>query len=383
MENESLISIILPNHNNANYLWRTIESVIAQTYKNWELIAVDDGSSDDSVEVIKKYAAKDRRIKPTFLEQNVGMCTVFNIALEQAKGKYIARIDSDDFWEPGKLARQYEYMESNPNCGATFTWVRVIDENEQEVPTTKCEGRDKNFNTENRTRAQWLRTFFFEGCRVCHPSAMIRREALEKVGGKYNYIYRQIQDLDLWIRIAKHYDIYVIPEKLTNYRWFQTDKTNASASNPGTLTRGLFEMYRIMSHFNDNIPDELFLEAFHDDMFDKGAKSHGEIACERAFIMYHNPYLGNIGRVIGLSMLDKLYNDSETREILIKKYGFTAMKYSEWTSYPVFYDSVYVCPPQEFKKANTKVKDIIKKWLSKWPFMFKFAQRCYCIFRKK
>lgn len=381
MENESLISIILPSYNLSKYIWRTIESIIAQTYNNWELIVIDDGSSDNSVEVIKKYAEKDSRIKPTYLEKNVGMCTVFNYALEQAKGKYIARIDADDFWEPEKLIKQYEYMESNPNCGASFTWVKVIDENERELPSTKCEGRDKLFNTYNRTRAQWLRTFFFEGCRVCHPTAMIRREALEKVGGRYNFVYSQIQDFDLWIRIVKHYDIYVIPEKLTNYRWFQKDKPNVSASNPGTLTRGLFEMYRVMTHFNDDISDELFIEAFHDDMYDKGAKSHNEIACERAFIMYHKSQLGNTGRAIGLAMLDELYNDDETRKILINKYDFTAKKYSEWTSYPIFYDSAYYYPYKKPKKANIKVKNFIKEWLSKWPFMFNVAKKIQSLFK--
>jgi glycosyltransferase involved in cell wall biosynthesis len=380
MGNEHLISIILPSYNLSKYIWRTIESVIAQTYKNWELIVIDDGSSDDSIEVIKKYAESETRIKPTYLEKNVGMCTVFNIALEQAKGKYIARIDADDFWEPEKLAKQYNYMESNPSCGASFTWVKVIDENEQELPTTECEGRDRTFNSENRTRAQWLRTFFFEGCRVCHPSAMIRKAALDAIGGKYNYIYSQVQDYDLWIRIVKKYDIYVLPEKLTNYRWFISDSKNVSASSAGTLTRGLYELYLIMSHFYDDISDELFYEAFSGDMYYDKAKSNYELACERAFIMYHKSYASSVGRVVGLSMLAELYNNDEARDILINFYGFTAKTYAEWISNSLFNETNNVFNVTAQRKSPKK--EAIKKILQKYPPVFKFVRACYLLIKK-
>lgn len=379
MRNEHLISIILPSYNLSKYIWRTIESVMAQTYTNWELIVIDDGSSDNSVEVIKKYADVDNRIKPTYLEKNVGMCTVFNYALEQAKGKYIARIDADDFWEPEKLNKQYEYMELNPNCGASFTWVKVIDENERELPSTKCEGRDKHFNTENRTRAQWLRTFLFEGCRVCHPSAMIRRTALDAIGGKYNYIYSQVQDYDLWIRIVKQYDIYVLPEKLMNYRWFTSGSRNVSASSPPTLARGTYEIYLIMSHFYDDISDELFYEAFSKDMYYDKAKSHLELACERAFIMYNRSYVSISGRAVGLSMLAELFNKDEAREILINIYGFTAKTYAEWISNPLFNDSNYA---DNEKRKKSSIKEVIKKILEKCPPAYKFVRACYLLIKK-
>jgi glycosyltransferase involved in cell wall biosynthesis len=377
MSNFPSISIILSNYNCEKYVWKTIESVIAQTFTDWELIAVDDGSVDNSREVITRYANEDKRIRPFFLEENVGMCTAFNYAIEQAKGKYLARIDADDFWEPDKLMKQYQYMEAHPCCGVSFTWVRVIDENEKEVPSHLCEYRDKVYNSYNRTQAQWLRTFFVEGCKVCHPTAVIRREALERVGGKYNYIYKQVQDLDLWIRIAKHYEIYVLPEKLINYRWFLSDTPNASASNSGTLTRGLFEIYRIFSQFNQDISDELFCKAFADDMFNKNAKTHEEIACERAFIMYHKSYLQNTGRCIGLSMLDELMNNDKTRKILKELYNFTAKTYAEWTSYPLFYDSVGFNSSQISSKDKMSLKNKMKIWLQRYPKLFDFSKKCY------
>lgn len=383
MKDNPTISIILSNYNCEKYVWKTMESVLRQTYTDWELIAVDDGSVDNSRNIISKYAQLDSRIKPYFLEENVGMCTAFNYAIEHANGKYYARIDADDFWEPDKLSKQYEYMEANPRCGVSFTWVRVIDENENEVPSILCEGRDKVYNSENRTQAQWLRTFFFEGCRVCHPTALIRREALDQVGGKYNYIYKQIQDLDLWIRIAKHFDIYVLPEKLINYRWFLTNTPNASASNTGTLTRGLYESFRVMSQFNDGISDDLFCEAFRNDMFNTQAKTHAEVACERAFIMYHKSFLQNTGRCIGLAMLDTLMNNDETRRILKGKYNYTTKTYAEWCSFPIFYDSIYVFNPHGLTLNDVTIKVLAKKWLSGNPKLFNFAEKCYNLMKKK
>jgi glycosyltransferase involved in cell wall biosynthesis len=370
------ISIIMSNYNCGKYIWRTLESIIAQTYTDWEAIVVDDGSTDNSREVILSYAQKDSRIKPFLLQENRGMCFGLNYALEHALGTYYARIDSDDFWEPEKLEIQMKYMETHPNCGACFTWVRVVDEDEKPVPSYLCEERDKIYNSENRSRAQWLRTFFFEGCKLCHPTALIRKEAIDKVG-KYNYIYKQIQDYDLWIRIAKHYDIHVIPQKLINYRWFVKSGANASASNPGVATRGLMEAYLVFTKFNDDLPDDLFYEAFHNDFFISDATTHDELACERALLMYHKSYLGNTGKAIGLKMLDALFNQASTKEILEKRYYITAKTFAEWTSYPIFGDSVYIMQAADGQIDELTFKNLMKKKLKPHKTAFAFCRRVY------
>ena len=358
------VSIILSNFNCGAYIGKTLSSLIAQTYTDWEAEIVDDGSTDNSRDIISQYAKKDPRIKPHFLIKNQGMCSGFNTALEHATGKYFARIDSDDFWEPEKLSLQVEYMDKHPKCGVCFTWVRVIDESENTVPSYLCEERDKVYNSNNRSQAQWLRTFFFCGCKVCHPSALIRREAIEKVG-VYNYIYKQIQDYDLWIRIVKNYDIYVITKKLVNYRWFLNERSNASAHNKDVATRGLLEAFLVFMKFNDGVSDELFYEAFHEDFLYKNAKSHDEIRCERALIMYYKSYLGNTGRIIGLQMLDALFNDLSTKCILENKYNITTKTYAEMTTQPVFYDSACFGASMNTGLIDSiSSKELIKKKLS-------------------
>ena len=384
MKSQPTISVILSSYNCGKFIWRTLDSILAQTYTDWEAVVVDDGSSDNSREVILEYAQKDSRIKPFLLAENRGMCSGFNFALEHALGKYFARIDDDDFWEPEKLAVQTKYMDSHPECGACFTWVRVVDEHENLVPSCMCEGRDKIFNSRNRTRAQWLRTFFFDGCRLCHPTAMIRREAIEKVG-KYNYIYSQIQDYDLWIRIAKHYEIHVIPEKLINYRWFLENRSNVSASNPTVAIRGLMEAYLVFSKFNEDLPDDLFYEAFHEDFIHKEARSHDELACERALLMFQKSYLGNTGRAIGFTMLDGLFNRSEAKKILEEKYQITTKTFAEWTNIPVFSDSVQAAPQAAACGTMEAVtlKNLLKKWLKPHRKLFAVCKTLYQPFKKK
>jgi glycosyltransferase involved in cell wall biosynthesis len=359
MKEQPMVSVILSSYNREKFVGRTLDSIIAQTFTDWEAVVVDDGSADNSREVILDYAKKDNRIKHFFLLKNQGVCSGYNLALDHAMGKYFAIIDDDDFWEPEKLAVQIEYMEHHPQCGVCFTWVSVVDEDENTVPSYLCEGRDKIYNSDNRSRAQWLRTFFFEGCRVCHPTALIRREAIEKVGN-YNYTYSQIQDYDLWIRIAKFYDIYVIPQKLINYRWFLKKVSNSSASSPKTLTRGRMEIYLVFTKFNDNLSDDLFYEAFHEDFYQKDAKSHNQLSCERALLMFQKFYLENAGKAIGFKMLDKLINCPETRAILEQQYQFTPKTLNEWACNPVFSDSTQEAMKQ--KDEYIKALEDNKSW---------------------
>ncbi|MGL5757206.1 MULTISPECIES: glycosyltransferase family 2 protein [Bacteria] len=110
---EPLVSIITPSYNSKDFIGETIESVLNQTYKNWELLIIDDCSTDDSSEVIKKYTQNDSRIKYLKNKKNSGPATSRNVGIEKAEGKYIAFLDSDDFWDKEKLKYQIEFMEKN------------------------------------------------------------------------------------------------------------------------------------------------------------------------------------------------------------------------------------------------------------------------------
>lgn len=129
-----LVSIIVPSYNSSRFISQTIESVVVQTYKNWEMIIIDDSSPDNANNIIEKYIKKDERIKLIKLERNSGPAIARNRGIELAKGKYIAFLDSDDIWLPKKLEKQIKFMKDN-NLSLTCSSYYTIDENNKNINT--------------------------------------------------------------------------------------------------------------------------------------------------------------------------------------------------------------------------------------------------------
>lgn len=127
LELEPLVTIITPCYNSADFIKHTINSVLGQSYQNWELLVIDDKSKDDTCKIIEEFAQQHNNIRLIKLEQNGGVSNARNIGLEQAKGKYIAFLDSDDIWQEDKLARQVAYMEEK-SLPMTFCAYNRIDE---------------------------------------------------------------------------------------------------------------------------------------------------------------------------------------------------------------------------------------------------------------
>ena len=120
-----LVSVIIPSHNSSNYIQKTIDSVLCQTYKNFEIIIVDDGSLDNSVEIIKKYALLDKRLVLFDLKSNFGVSYARNFGISKSKGDYYCFLDSDDLWDKDKLKLQLSFMQKN-NFLFSFTSYNLI-----------------------------------------------------------------------------------------------------------------------------------------------------------------------------------------------------------------------------------------------------------------
>jgi glycosyltransferase involved in cell wall biosynthesis len=345
---------------------------------DFELIIVDDCSTDNSRNVISNYS--DSRIRAFFLEQNQGMGMAFNFAVKQAKGKYLARIDSDDFWRLDKLQKQFDYMEVHPETGVCFSWVNLIDEDEKQIPSYVCD-RGELFAAKNRSQSEWLHYFYFKGCCVCHTSAFIRSDALENVG-IYNYSLKQIQDLELWVRIAKKYPLHVICEPLVYYRWLST-ASNVSAPTQEVVTRGMFEFFYLLSDFHNGLSNEVFVQAFRTEFAQPDASTHNELLCERALLMLKQPYLGSPSKIIALLMLNKLFQDDVTREILYSKYNFTIMDYNKLCSEKLFFEPhpSLNSTRDAVNSSEVTLKNLIKKHMKKRPRLFHFAKRLYHIIK--
>lgn len=130
--NKNLVSIITPMYNSEKYIGCTIESVLNQTYKDWEMLIIDDCSSDNSSIIAKSYAEKDSRIKYIRVEKNSGVSHTRNIGLKEARGKFIAFLDSDDIWNEIKLEKQINFMVKN-DCAITFTSYELMDEENEKL----------------------------------------------------------------------------------------------------------------------------------------------------------------------------------------------------------------------------------------------------------
>lgn len=196
---QDLVSIIMPSYNTANYISESINSVINQTYKNWELIIVDDCSTDNTDEIIKKFL-KDERIKYLKNEKNSGAAISRNKALREAKGRWIAFLDSDDLWVPEKLEKQINFMEKN---GYSFTYTDY---------RTNFNGKwlpyiNTGPNTVNKRKI--YNYCYFSTITVMYDQTKIGLIQIEDLK-KHN-------DYAMWLKIIEKANCYHLPECLSYY----------------------------------------------------------------------------------------------------------------------------------------------------------------------
>jgi glycosyltransferase involved in cell wall biosynthesis len=199
------ISVILPVYNAQSYLRESIESILNQSFEDFELIIINDGSTDDSLSIMESYT--DQRIR-IINQSNAGLPISLNRAITISKGEYLARQDADDISLPARLAKQLAYLDAHPQCALLGTWAQILVEN---TPT------DRSLSHPHLNGDIQLKLLFFN-CFV-HSSVMIRKSALE-TSGLYPEDPEKFppEDYDLWLRIAKHWDVANLPEILLQYR---------------------------------------------------------------------------------------------------------------------------------------------------------------------
>ena len=222
-----VVSVILTSFNHGKFIREAIESVLSQTFVDFELIIWDDASPDDSWEIIQGYS--DPRIRAYQNQRNEGPTAGVNKAIfEIATGKYISIHHSDDVWEFDKLEKQVAFLDARPDVGAVFTWTKIIDDN-------GLDQDNDHFNQPNRTRWQWLNSIFFMNSPFAHPSVMMRKACYQELGGYRDYL-AQTPDVEMWSRLLLAYPVHIIPERLTKHRLF-SDKSNTSGARPDVVVR--------------------------------------------------------------------------------------------------------------------------------------------------
>lgn len=192
MENNPIISVLMGVFNNSVFLKEAIESILNQTYSNFEFIIVDDGSTDSSLVIINEFAENDSRIK-VIQQDNKGLTKALNKALSIARGQYIARMDGDDVALSNRFEQQIAFMENHKECVCSGSNVLVIDDASDPI----------FYSQQPLTHLEIEKQLFAgRGSAIFHPTAIIRRKALNKIGC-YNEDYRTGQDLELFLRLAK------------------------------------------------------------------------------------------------------------------------------------------------------------------------------------
>lgn len=196
------ISVILPAYNATQYIEQAIESILNQTFADFELIILNDGSTDNTPEIIKRYADADKRIVFVDNKVNQGLIAVLNQGLDMARGEFIARMDSDDISLPQRFEKQVAYLEAHPDVGVLGTLIHGFGKFNMpgiQIPVV--------------TALDLLKDSY-----VAHPSVMIRKSILDKYNLRYNPDYKHCEDLELWSRMIFLTKIHNIMEVLLMYR---------------------------------------------------------------------------------------------------------------------------------------------------------------------
>lgn len=314
--NSPTVSVIMATYNHANFVAKAIHSVLEQKGVSLEFLISDDGSADSTREVVT--AIKDNRI--TFFPNKInrGACIVTNELIERASGEFIALINSDDYWcDNDKLAFQVQFMCDNPSVGACFGRARFVDKDGNPIEKTTVPFGDV-FDQENRSQGAWLRRFFEFGNCICHPTMLIRKSCYEQLG-TYSNRMRQLPDLDMWIRLVKHYEIHVSDKELITFRLMPGE--NASSQTATNSIRTVNEHYLIANQFFDEITAEQIMNGFSDLLRIKEIKSELHLDIEKALLYFApNQWLGRPYKMIGMLKINNLLNSPKHQKIMNEEY---------------------------------------------------------------
>ena len=205
MPNAPRISVVLPVYNGEQHLNEAVGSILNQTFQDFELIIVDDGSTDATPAILEEFARSDGRIR-LYKQTNSGLVASLNRLCRLARGAYIARMDADDISLPERFRRQTEYLDSHAEIGVAGTWIQDIGADGTLGPVWPLPGSPAS-----------IRWFLMFGNCIAHPSVMMRRELVERLG-YYRPEAIHVEDYDLWMRVASVTGLANIPEVLLKYR---------------------------------------------------------------------------------------------------------------------------------------------------------------------
>ena len=196
------ISVLMPAWNAEKFIREAIDSILAQTFKDFEFIIINDGSTDDTAKIIRSY--KDPRIVFVDNKKNQGLIAVLNQGMGMARGGYIARMDADDISMPERFRKQIEYLDANPDVVVLGTSYREFGCSKNHL--YKMEGKLGLYD-------------IIKVCKIKHPTTMLRKSVFDKYNLRYYPDYEACEDYELWLRVMRYGAIANLPDMLLKYRW--------------------------------------------------------------------------------------------------------------------------------------------------------------------
>jgi len=207
-----LVTVLMPVYNGEDFLKQAIESILAQTFIDFEFLIINDGSTDGTARVISKFS--DSRIKAINNDENLRLIRTLNKGLDLSKGKYIVRMDADDLSHPDRIRNQVEFMESNPEVGVSGTWNSIIGNRD-----SKMEYPVDDFN---------IRYMALYQCPFTHPTVILRTSMLRSARLYFDPKYLHAEDYEFWLRCADHCKFANIGERLLQYRSHDSSVSSAN-----------------------------------------------------------------------------------------------------------------------------------------------------------
>jgi glycosyltransferase involved in cell wall biosynthesis len=310
------VSIVAATYNHEKFIVEAIESIKAQTFQDWELIIVDDCSTDGTLELAKSFC--DSKIRVISNNSNLGLGFTTNAGFAVAQGSYVAWIATDDVFEAEYLQLFVEALDQSPDCVAVFGKSLLIDEDGRSL--------ERYFGDESasQTRYQKLRTLFFGSNTYCSPGVMFRRSVLERLGC-FNPRLRQLQDMEMWVRSLFIGDFKVLPNVIVRQR-IRGNLENMSSPSVENQRRCRFELLQMMDEYSKNIRSfELLLNVFPELESDlpSGVSDVSLIPYFLATMILRIGELQSYHRLWALTQLYRMFENPDTSALLQQHFQFS------------------------------------------------------------
>jgi glycosyltransferase involved in cell wall biosynthesis len=313
-----LISVLMTTFNHEKYIAEAVRSVLDQTWSDWEAVIIDDGSTDRTGEIIRSFT--DPRIR--YLHQvNQGPSVATTTAVAACRGKYVALMSGDDVLLPHRLARQVEAYQRGPRR-VLFGGVEYIDDDGRPLAGEHYPHIVKD---NSPSRGQLMEQLFFAWPSFFGVTAFMELEVLRECGPDDPALF-QTQDYARWVHLLKRYPFEILSDPLYRFR-VRAGLANLSGNQAEKQIRAQNERYLVMRTFFQDMPADLFREAFGRHLINPHFASAVEQECEQAFLLLNSA--APLNQVIGMERLHQLLHDPEAGAVLKRAYRFDFGSFAE------------------------------------------------------